>query len=93
MTYTQDVQSKGRCGKDGQATKKHIPYITAAIIGFHLRWIASALRGWDYSMSGMDIAAAITCIIMVWAFKGAFLTERRTSRNALQRSNDRQGGR
>lgn len=59
--------------------KKYIPYAIAALIGFHLRWLVSALNGWSYSMNGMDIAMAITCIIMVWAFKGAFLPERRTS--------------
>lgn len=60
--------------------KKYIPYIVAALIGFHLRWIVSALNGWYYSMNGMDIMVAVTCIIMVWSFKGAFLSERRTSR-------------
>ena len=50
--------------------KKYIPYIVAALIGFHLRWLVSALNGWSYSMNGMDIAVAIACIINVWAFKG-----------------------
>lgn len=59
--------------------KKYIPYAIAALIGFHLRWIVSALNGWSYSMNGMDIMMAVTCIIMVWSFKGAFLGERRTS--------------
>lgn len=74
--------------------KKYIPYIIAALIGFHIRWIESALNGWSYSMNGMDIALAITCIVMVWSFKGAFLPkkspERRTSR-AVQQSDNRQG--
>ena len=35
--------------------KKYIPYAIAALIGFHLRWIASALNGWSYSMNGADI--------------------------------------
>lgn len=59
--------------------KKYIPYIIAAVIGFHLRWIVSTLNGWYYSMNGMDIAVAIVCIISVWSFKGAFLGERRAS--------------
>ncbi len=59
--------------------KKYIPYAIAALVGFHLRWIVSALNGWSYSMNGMDIMMAVTCIIMVWSFKGAFLGERRTS--------------
>lgn len=66
--------------------KKYIPYAIAALVGFHLRWLVSALNGWYYSMNGMDIMVAVTCIIMVWSFKGAFLPpkktpERRTSRN------------
>lgn len=73
--------------------KKYIVYAIAALVGFHLRWIASALNGWSYSMNGMDIAMAITCIIMVWAFKGTFLTGRRTIRNAIQQGNNRQGRR
>ena len=59
--------------------KKYIPYAIAALVGFHLRWLVSTANGWSYSMNGMDIAVAITCIIMVWSFKGAFLVERRTS--------------
>lgn len=70
--------------------KKYIPYAIAALVGFHLRWIASALNGWSYSMNGADIIVAIACIIMVWSFKGAFLGERRTS-HAVQKSDDRQG--
>lgn len=70
--------------------KKYIVYATAALVGFHLRWIASALNGWSYSMNGADIIVAIACIIMVWSFKGAFLGERRTS-HAVQKSDDRQG--
>ena len=59
--------------------KKYIPYAIAALVGFHLRWLVSTANGWSYSMNGMDIAVAITCIIMVWSFKGAFLGERRAS--------------
>ena len=74
--------------------KKYIPYIVAAVIGFHLRWIVSALNGWSYSMNGADIFVALMCVVMVWSFKGAFLpkksTERRTS-HAVQQRNDRQG--
>lgn len=75
--------------------KKYIPYAIAALVGFHLRWLVSALNGWTgYRMNGADIIVAIACIIMVWSFKGAFLpkkSERRTSHHAIQQSNDRQG--
>lgn len=74
--------------------KKYIPYLIAALIGFHLRWTAAHLAGADYSMNGADIFVALMCVVMVWSFKGAFLpkksTERRTS-HAVQQSNDRQG--
>ena len=74
--------------------KKYIPYLIAALVGFHLRWIVSALNGWSYSMNGADIFVALMCVVMVWSFKGAFLpkksAERRTS-HAVQKSNDRQG--
>lgn len=81
--------------REVSGVKKYIPYAIAALIGFHLRWLVSALNGWTgYRMNGADIVVATTCIIMVWSFKGAFLpkksTERRTS-HAVQQSNDRQG--
>lgn len=69
--------------------KKYIPYAIAALLGFHLRWLVSVLNGWSYSMNGMDIIVAITCIIMVWSFKGAFLGERRTSRVHHKRAHAR----
>lgn len=53
--------------------KKYIVYAIAALVGFHLRWIVSAANGWYYSMNGMDVMVAVTCIIMVWSFKGVFL--------------------
>lgn len=63
--------------------KKYLPYAIAALVGFHLRWVVSALNGWSYSMNGADIFVALMCVVMVWSFKGAFLpkksTERRTS--------------
>lgn len=66
--------------------KKYIPYAIAALVGFHLRWIVSALNGWSYSMNGMDIAMAITCIIMVWSFKGAFLQSKKKRRKSNENS-------
>lgn len=69
--------------------KKYIVYAIAALVGFHLRWIVSALNGWYNSMNGMDVMVAVTCIIMVWSFKGAFLGERRTSRVHHKRAHAR----
>ena len=73
--------------------KKYIPYLVAAVIGFHLRWTAAHLAGADYSMNGADIIVAIACIIMVWSFKGAFLPkktpERRTSNAHHKRAHAR----
>lgn len=67
--------------------KRYMPYIIAALVGFHLRWIASAFSGWSYSMNGMDIMVAIACIAMVWSFKGAFLTK--NEKGACKRDNIR----
>lgn len=61
--------------------KKYIVYALTALTGFHLRWIASALNGWSYSMNGADIIVAIACIIMVWSFKGAFLPKKKKNRS------------
>lgn len=60
--------------------KKYIPYAIAALIGFHLRWLVSALNGWSYSMNGMDIAVAIACIIMVWSFRGLLLLPKKSKK-------------
>ena len=53
--------------------KKYIVYAIAALVGFHLRWIASALNG-------ADIIVAIACIIMVWSFKGVFLLPKKSKK-------------
>lgn len=73
--------------------KKYLPYAIAALVGFHLRWLVSTANGWSYSMNGMDIMMAVTCIIMVWSFKGAFLPKKseRSTSHAVQQSDDRQG--
>lgn len=60
--------------------KKYIPYAIAALTGFHLRWLVSALNGWSYSMNGMDIAVAIACIIMVWSFRGLLLLPKKSKK-------------
>ena len=70
--------------------KKYIVYATAALVGFHLRWIASALNGWSYSMNGMDIAVAITCIIMVWPFRGLLPQKKKPRPRASARERQRQ---
>lgn len=73
--------------------KKYIPYAIAALVGFHLRWLVSTANGWSYSMNGMDIMMAATCIIMVWSFKGAFLPKKSegSTSHDVQQSDDRQG--
>lgn len=70
--------------------KKYIPYAIAALVGFHLRWIISALNGWSYSMNGMDIAVAITCIIMVWSFRGLLPQKKKTRPRADAQERQRQ---
>lgn len=60
--------------------KKYIVYALAALIGFHLRWTAAHLAGADYSMNGADIIVAISCVIMVWSFKGVFLLPKKSKK-------------
>lgn len=70
--------------------KKYIVYATAALVGFHLRWIASALNGWTgYRMNGADIIVAITCIIMVWSFRGLLPQKKKTRPRASARERQR----
>ena len=74
--------------------KKSLPYIIAFLAGLFIRTAIAALNGWEgYHMNGIDLICGVTCIDMVWSFKGAFLPkkERRTNQNAVQQSNDRQG--
>ena len=60
---------------------KAIPYIIAFIAGLFARTAVAALNGWEgYHMNGMDIMCALTCIVMVWSFKGAFLPKKKKSR-------------
>ena len=60
---------------------KAIPYIIAFISGLFARTAVAILNGWEgYHMNGMDIMCALTCIVMVWSFKGAFLPAKRKSR-------------
>lgn len=57
---------------------KYSVYIIAALVGFHLRWIAAYMGGISgHRMNGADIIVSVTCIIMVWSFKGAFLPKRK----------------
>lgn len=61
--------------------KKSLPYIIAFISGLFIRTAIAALNGWEgYSMNGVDLICGLTCIVMVWSFKGAFLPRKRKSR-------------
>lgn len=70
--------------------KKYIHYAIAALVGFHLRLIVSAANGWYYSMNGADIIVAITCIIMVWSFRGLLPQKKKTRPRASARERQRQ---
>ena len=60
---------------------KAIPYIIAFLAGLFIRTAIAALNGWEgYHMNGIDLICGVTCIVMVWAFKGAFLPAKRKSR-------------
>ena len=61
--------------------KKSLPYIIAFIAGLFIRTAIAALNGWEgYSMNGVDLICGVTCIVMVWSFKGAFLPKKKKSR-------------
>ena len=60
---------------------KSLPYIIAFLAGLFARTAVAALNGWEgYHMNGIDLVCAMTCIVMVWSFKGAFLPAKRKSR-------------
>ena len=51
--------------------KKSLPYIIAFLAGLFIRTAIAALNGWEgYHMNGIDLICAMTCIVMVWSFKG-----------------------
>lgn len=61
--------------------KKSLPYIIAFIAGLFARTAISALNGWEgYRMNGIDLICGVTCIVMVWSFKGAFMPKKKKSR-------------
>jgi hypothetical protein len=68
--------------------KKALPYIAAFLAGLFARTAVAALNGWEgYHMNGVDLICGVTCIVMVWAFKGAFLPRKSTERRKTQREN------
>ena len=55
-----------------------LPYIIAFIAGLFLRTLAAFAGGiTSYSMNGADWLVALICVVVVWSFRGAFLTERK----------------
>lgn len=55
-----------------------LPYIIAFTAGLFLRTLAAFAGGiTSYSMNGADWLVALICVVVVWSFKGAFLTERK----------------
>ena len=61
--------------------KKSIPYILAFLAGLFIRTAIAALNGWEgYHMNGVDLICGVTCIVMVWSFKGTFFPAKRKSR-------------
>ena len=55
-----------------------LPYIIAFIAGLFLRTLAAFAGGiTSYSMNGADWLVALICVVIVWSFRGAFLTGRK----------------
>lgn len=45
---------------------KYIIYAIAALVGFHLCWLAAYLGGWTgYRMNGADLIVSAACILLV----------------------------
>lgn len=60
---------------------RSIPYITAFLVGLFARTLAAYSIGLtDYRMNGIDWLCGLVCIVMVWSFKGAFLSPKKKSR-------------
>ena len=69
--------------------KKSLPYILAFLAGLFARTAFAALNGWEgYHMNGIDLVCAMTCIVMVWSFKGAFLPRKSTERRKRSANSD-----
>lgn len=67
---------------------KAIPYIIAFLAGLFARTAIAALNGWEgYTLNGMDILCAVTCIVMVWSFKGAFPPRKSAERRKKRSEN------
>ena len=68
---------------------KSLPYIIAFLAGLFARTAVAALNGWEgYHMNGIDLVCAMTCIVMVWSFKGAFLPRKSTERRKRSANSD-----
>lgn len=53
---------------------KALEYVAAFVVGLFARTVAANLAGYiNYSMNGVDLLCGVTCMIMLWSFKGAFL--------------------
>lgn len=53
---------------------KALEYVAAFVIGLFARTAAANLAGYiNYSMNGVDLLCGVTCMVMLWSFKGAFL--------------------
>lgn len=59
---------------------KALAYIIAFVCGLFIRSAISALNGWDYSINGIDLLCGLVCIVMVWSFKGVFLTNKKPNK-------------
>lgn len=69
--------------------KKALPYIIAFLAGLFARTAVAALNGWEgYSMNGIDLICGVTCIVMVWSFKGAFMPRKAERRNSPRENPD-----
>lgn len=58
-----------------------IPYIIAFLMGLFARTAIAIINGWEgYTLNGIDLLCGVTCIVMVWSFKGTFLSKKKNRR-------------
>lgn len=65
---------------DWQSIRTYVPYAVTFLIGLFIQPIIYWHKGWEHSIDGKDLLMGLLYIVMVWSFKGSFLTERKNKK-------------
>ena len=52
--------------------REYLPYAVGAIFGLHFNFIIMTIKGYDYSINGVDLFNAVILILMVYFGKLAW---------------------